>query len=106
MSIIERLHRENAEIAAQVQQVPTLPRNVEVTARNIENNFQLTADALIASAIQLEKRAQSLRDKAEHLISNRNLADDIRRLVQFEQDARDEAKSLALIAMPDRQTEG
>lgn len=93
----------NADRALEeIPQVSNLPPGVNRMALSIENNFQTTAEALIMSAKALEERAKKLRDKAEWLLANRRLADDLREAIQYERDCWDEAKSLALVAVPDR----
>lgn len=80
-----------------LQVVPRLPRSVETTAKNIETHFGATAEALIETARQLESRAADLREKADVLLRQVILADDLRKMVNYEQEAFREVQSLALV---------
>ncbi len=91
--------------AKTIQQVSRLPRAVETTAKNIEVNFQMTAEALVKTAERLESRALSLRDKAETLLQQRTIAVELRTLVEFERTAHDEVVSLALVDVGIRETD-
>lgn len=84
-------------------QVSRLPRSVEITAKNIENNFASTAELLITTAEKLEARADDLRQKARWLLEQRGIAHDLRTAVTYEQTAMDDVKSLALVDIGIRQ---
>lgn len=80
-----------------LESVSRIPAQVESTAKNITTNFTLTAELLLQTALKLEARAADLREKANAISEQTQLANDLREWVKYERTAFEEVKSLALV---------
>lgn len=86
-----------------VPEVNRLPRSVETTAKNIENQFPVTIEALRHTAVQLEEKVKDLRDRATLLEQQLLIAKEIREVVEYEREAWDEVVRLSLVPLRARE---
>lgn len=81
----------------------TLPLPIQKFARGMEDRFDITINNLHDTADLLEKQANTLRERADYLVGQREIAQRVRDAVLYERQCHEEVVRLALVSTQPRE---
>lgn len=80
-----------------ITQVPVATPTVDRMLNVYDKQWSATAEQCLQRAVELEKAADELRQRADKLFNSRTYLDDVKTTVLFEIESRDRSASLALV---------